>query len=800
MIWPVEVLSSSWVLPYWLERQGDPTSPDFVPGAPGEGDVPANRTHRDATMIGNLATWERAAVDPVGLVSLHNRSWSLDWWVGAEDRWHLPGRSRAVRQRLVDGTPVVETAMRVPGGELLHRAFAFHDTTVGPCVGIEVENRSAVPVAVALSIRPFDIVSAGAVDEIELAGDTVLVDGRVALLLPRAPAGWATGDALRGDCASVVLAGAAEAPAPADAANRVVDPGHLASAAVVLPLTHTAVLRAVLPLASDGAAARPASARTSGRARRRASDGPRAGYPSVVPTAAHVARGWAAQTRRGLQVELPDTRLATAVGAARAHLLLAHGGEDLVAWSRPLDWTDAAVVLGALDRWGFPDEVDQVLGSVGERQRLDGAVDDPAPGVVPTAAMLAAVAEHCRIVGDAELADRLVGPLAKAAHWLARSGGARGRGGADRGTSSRGGRRRAGAAADDDPVQRLLDAAWSVRGLGALASALRDAGQPEVAQDVDRFAAEWVEALDGALDALAAEATGADPSIRPSPAWAGRLELLDALAPDGVLDVRDPRVERLVTAVRATAVDGALFWREGRLGLAPGPTMALAAAEVAGGDAAALDRLAWAVGTAGPTTAWAEAIHPTTGHGSAGRPHDPVATARFLLLVRHLLVHEPGGPGLDQAGATGAARELALLAVVPEGWLGQPVDVRGAPTGCGTLSYSIRWHGDRPALLWELEPSAGVTSVRVTAPGLDPGWSSTELRGEALLAPVAVPQGAAVPSAGDAHVHAHAELDTAGPTTSEPTGPGAVTAGAPEADAGSGAGSLGPAHAGDSFS
>jgi len=42
----------------------------------------------------------------------------------------------------------------------------------------------------------------------------------------------------------------------------------------------------------------------------------------------------------------------------------------------------------------------------------------------------------------------------------------------------------------------------------------------------------------------------------------------------------------------------------------------------------------------------------------------------------------------------------------------------------------VRWHGDRPALLWEAPPGA-----RVTAPGLDPTWSSDAASGEVLLGP-----------------------------------------------------------------
>ena len=54
-----------------------------------------------------------------------------------------------------------------------------------------------------------------------------------------------------------------------------------------------------------------------------------------------------------------------------------------------------------------------------------------------------------------------------------------------------------------------------------------------------------------------------------------------------------------------------------------------------------------------------------------------------------------------------------------------------APTRAfGRVSFAVRWHGDRPALLWECEQVGG----RLRAPGLDPEWSTTDRQGEALLA------------------------------------------------------------------
>ena len=104
-----------------------------------------------------------------------------------------------------------------------------------------------------------------------------------------------------------------------------------------------------------------------------------------------------------------------------------------------------------------------------------------------------------------------------------------------------------------------------------------------------------------------------------------------------------------------------------------------------------------------------------------GDGHHGWAAADLMSLVRNILVREVQGG-------------LALLTLLPEDWTGQPIAVHDAPTHYGQFSFAVRWHDTRPALLWELKPHAGVEAVRLTAPGLDSTWSSTEVRGEALLA------------------------------------------------------------------
>ena len=93
----------------------------------------------------------RARVTGWGAVIPDDGSPMLDWWVAAEDRWHTPSREPSLRQRLVDGMPVVETSVRVPGGDVVQTSFAVAGH--GGLLVMQLDNRSPAAVAVALSRR-----------------------------------------------------------------------------------------------------------------------------------------------------------------------------------------------------------------------------------------------------------------------------------------------------------------------------------------------------------------------------------------------------------------------------------------------------------------------------------------------------------------------------------------------------------------------------------------------------------------------------------------------------------------------
>jgi len=715
-------IKPDWLWPYWVERQLDPTSPDFTP----RGHLPflANVTHRNWTMVGNLGSAWEAIVDPRGLVTPWFDGWSLDWWIGAEDRWHLPSRESAVRQSLYcapepsgdtpgdlpvyGSVPVVETVMRIPGGDTVQRVYAV--AADEELVVIEVENRSAVPVAVAFALRPYNPEGLAVLERIAMEGDTVLADGRPAILLPRPPAGVAASIFAAGDCVRQVLAGAA-GPGPL---RPVKDPAGLAQAAFVYPLPHRSRLRVALPMVPKR------RTRRRGLARRRV-----AAFPAVsvdqLPSAADVARGWKAQLRRGLRLVLPDPRLQAAVDANRASMLLFHDGDEITPgpftyhrfWFR-----DAAYQLAALNRYGFHAEAAEVLRSYPRRQQADGFFASQRREWDANGAAIWTMAEHHRLTGDEALLAELLPSIRKGARWIAHKRRER-----RRNTPEVQGLLPPGISAEHlGPFDFYYwDDFWSLRGLLDAAGLLRASGDREAADEAEAAAGELRGAITASLE-LAAARTGvvAMPAGPTRELDAGMIGSLVACAPLGLLPPDDPWVAGTLDLLRDRFCLGDAFFQSiSHTGLGTYLTLQLAFCELEAGDVRAWRRLRWMLEAATSTFTWPEAIHPRLGGGCMGDGHHGWAAADFLSFVRQVLVRETPEGG------------LAVCTLFPPEWAGQDVEVHEAPTHLGRVSYALRWHGDRPALLWECERPG----VPLTAPGLDRSWATNEPTGEALLGP-----------------------------------------------------------------
>jgi hypothetical protein len=326
--------------------------------------------------IGNLGAAHDLDVDARGCVAAP-AGWRLDWLVGAGDRWLEPATATGatITQHRPGGLPVVETSLRVPGGQLVHRAWCATVAGGGVAV-VEVENRSRDAVALAFVVE-------GGVGGVGFDGDrTVVGRGRAAVRAGRAPARVVAGepDAVR----ATVTAGAAPLPQGSI--------GPAPALGLVFPLAHTARLRLVLPLG--------------------AADVDRLDVDAVAG-ADQVVAGWQAHLDAGVRLGIPDPDFVDAVSAARTTLLVNH--------DRRRSLVETAHVGLALALWGHGDAAATTLADIVAHQRLDGGFGDRRSTATTATVLFALAAQSITDAGRlAEVDHDLAEPVAKAAHRLAR--------------------------------------------------------------------------------------------------------------------------------------------------------------------------------------------------------------------------------------------------------------------------------------------------------------------------------------------------------------------------------------------
>jgi len=414
------------------------------------------------------------------------------------------------------------------------------------------------------------------------------------------------------------------------------------------------------------------------------------------PASADVARGWQAHLRRGMRVELPDSRLQAAVDANRADLLLFHTGDSI----SPARWRggessflEAASMVVTIDRFGFTAEAGKVLRA--RPWRSPGSDSGRLRNWEAHAGALWAIAEHHRLTGDAALLGELVPAVREGVRVLL------------------GHHVVAGLPYEDGFwfVRSLVDGSWL----------LRVAGDSVAAEEAETAVRQLRDAINASLEQAAARL--GRPAMPAAPGRGFDADMIGSLvacAPLGLLSPEDPWVRGTLDVVRERfCLKDAFYDAVAHTGLIPALTLRLARCELETGDPRAWRRLRWLLDAATPTFTWPEAVHPRLGGGCLGDGHHGGTAAAFLGFVRHALVREaPDG-------------SVALATIFPPEWAGQPLEVHDAPTHHGPVSYAVRWHGDRPALLWQLERPG----VRLTVPGLDRSFSTAEPSGEALLTP-----------------------------------------------------------------
>ena len=685
-----------WILPFWAERQFDPRDPAFIPH--GFDLYTINYTHRDWTMVGNLARDREAIVDPRGLVTPWFDGWSLDVWLETDGALFVPSRlpDADVAQSLYENLPIVVTEFRALNLRVRTEVFGAEPPDGGEYVVEQITVENPTPAArrasLYLSVRPFNPEGVSLVKQIEYraAAPTnvrlaaFLVNHAPAVLLPP-PDAVACSHFDQGDVALALpaLNGKTRVACDAGLATAIVvyhfdlAPGDSKTLAVSMPM---------LPEPRD--------------------DDDPAPLPHVAPAdelRAATISTWREKLARGMRVQLPDEKLTSAFDANKAFLLLLHDGQSITPgpftyhqfWFR-----DAAYLLHALDKLGYHDESRQVIERFARRLQKDGYLRATEGEWDSNGAAIWTMVENARLTGDKNILSGNYWSILRMASWI----------NSKRRQTQDNRRQRnphSGLLPPGPSAEHLgpsdyfyWDDFWGLAGLRDAAQAADWLGQTEDAKKLrtnyDAFRADVDASLAAATSRLGRAAMPASPYRRLD---AGMIANLVALYPLRLFEPHDPRIAYTIAALKQFAwMEDAYFNHVGHSAFGTYLSLHVAQCLLFQRDAEAWKIIAWVLRHASPTYTWAEGIHPITRGGAMGDGHHGWALADFLLAVRNALLFEE-------------ADHLVITPALPPDWTFETsvIKVQDAPTYFGKVSYTIAFGARTGTLVvtgeWRDEPA-----------------------------------------------------------------------------------------------
>ena len=577
---------------------------------------PAEVSERSASSWNTLYTLGAGAVadvDSHGAIFPRARPLSVEVWFGYEDRWLSGDAGDGVRQRRIDGLPIIETRQRAGDSDLVQTAWADEPGDGRGRTIVELRNETGVAVVAAIVIRPLALTGVGTITELRVADDLVVADRLPVVKLGRKPGDViVASEGQEPTLLTQLQSAGAEPGVRVDVPAQIHDENGQASLAALIPLTPGVDRQLQIVDGREESTVAPAPL-----------DRVIAGWRSHLGSAADIELpGWPTH----LFASLASGTLGAIADVGRAPL----GDES---------WTvgDDALIAAA-------------LGYTGQARAASGIVD--------------------------HLLDQVTTGQVSRQHWPAIGG--------------------AIASVVDDPS--------GVEILGRHGEAVAAiVGHCFTSSSMSGLRARLVRAIETVHGPVAARDAGLL-TARSNDDEAAMTFVAHGAAIEA--EFRDAMIDVVERAKRPYDIDTIA------LGLALGTH--------------APDRFEPVTETralAGSTWSW-----PRSGCGDS--PH---ARAALLLGLRNACLAEG-------EGAHGGLR-LDLLPAANHRWYGRNLSFTNLATPAGHLSCALRWHGERPALLWEFdEDGLAVDQLELTCSSLDPDFVGTARNGEVLLAaPPAAP-------------------------------------------------------------
>jgi hypothetical protein len=613
-----------------------------------------NVTHRNWTGVGSPECNIEPIIDPAGLITPFKDGWSIDIWIKKGDEIFFPSRHN-VTQELINNFPIVKTSYKYSEIRCSNTVYTSESTLV---IDTEINNEGDEEnfFELVFAIRPYNPEGISLVKEIEYfaAGCIIKVNKCNEIFLPGIPDEFSVSNFTEGDAA-----GLTEKGRPGTRYSVYCKYG-LATAAAVYRQT-------MLPNTAKGFKTLVKLESTN----------------SSVPSLKDHIAYWKDLTGRGIQINTPEKKVNNIFEASVAALLMLTDKDEIMPgpftyhqfWFR-----DAAYMLNALDKTGYPDFSKKVIDSFKKHQDDDGYFRSQKGEWDSNGQAIWTIYQHYIISGNTDIISQNFNECYKAIKWIEKK----------RQNNKFSGLLPAGLSAEHLGLSDYYywDNFWSLAGIDAfinMCRILKKEKEKESAQSqFNGYFKSVNDFINDKCRQLPSNIITAGPARNADCGMIGSICAIYPLAlpidPETALNTLDYIYSNYFT-------DGLFFQNFIHSGKNIYLTIQTAHAYLLLGKREQFLKIMCKVTEAAtPVFNYPEAIHPRTQGGVMGDGHHGWAAAEYILAVRDAFLYET---------VRNNKAELIFFSGIPPEWFSAENElfIKNAPASAGTISAFIKISG-----------------------------------------------------------------------------------------------------------
>ena len=178
------------VWPFWLKQQLNQFDKGF--GLDNNFVSLINSRHRNWTLLSQLNCDQYAIIDPSGLINIHGKPFSIDFWIGNSDTLFSPSNVAISNQTFDPVTGIVQSTFNISQislhSDVFFRGLPNDSNLLFTKYSIKNNSEKSIKLSFFIVIRPYDIEGITSIQSINfIQSNAFIINNQIGLILDQKP-------------------------------------------------------------------------------------------------------------------------------------------------------------------------------------------------------------------------------------------------------------------------------------------------------------------------------------------------------------------------------------------------------------------------------------------------------------------------------------------------------------------------------------------------------------------------------------------------------------------------------------